>query len=112
MRYISETVMLERFVGGVEDAHGNETETWAAPVELGIYAYNPSSSSDVLIDGHMHRVETKPTIYVPSTAVVGARDRITARGEAFEVDGEPSDYRNPYDSTMNGVSINLRAVDG
>lgn len=112
MRRISETVQHEVFVPGGEDPRGNEIESWATPVSLGIYAYNPSSSSEILIDGHMHRVESAPMLYVPSSAVVGNRDRITARGKQFYVDGDPADYRNPYDPAMNGLAIKLKAVSG
>ena len=112
MRRISETVQHEAFVSGGVDPKGNDVESWAAPVDLGIYAYNPASSSEVLIDGHAHRVESAPTIYVPSGAVVGNRDRITARGKLFFVDGDPAVYRNPYGADMDGVVISLRAVTG
>lgn len=112
MRRISEYVQHSVYVPGAEDDHGNEIESWGEPVSLGIYAYNPSSSSEVMIDGHAHRVETKPTIYTPSSALVGNRDKITARGITFEVDGDPSDFRNPYDSDMDGLSIDLKAVSG
>ena len=67
---------------------------------------------EVLIGGHMHRGEAKPTIYLPSTAVVSSRDKITARGVTYEVDGDSADFRNPYDSTMNGLSIDLKVVSG
>ena len=112
MRRISETVQHEAFVSGGVDPKGNEVESWADPVPLGIYAHNPSASSEILIDGHMHRVESAPMIYVASTAVVGNRDRITARGKRFYVDGDPADFRNPYDSSMNGIAIKLKAVTG
>ena len=112
MRRISETVQHAKYAGTGANAHGNEVESWATPVGLGIFAYNPSSSSELMIDGHMHRVETTPTIYLPSDAVVGNRDKIAVRGLTFEVDGDPADYRNPYDSSMNGLSINLKAVTG
>lgn len=111
MRHISETVMLEVYAGAGEDSHGNEVESWLPAVELGIYAFNPGGSSEPLIPGH-DRVVTTPTIYAPSGAVVGARDRVTVRGKQFEVDGDPLDFRNPYSSIMDGLSINLKAVDG
>lgn len=112
MRRISEYVQHEAYTGMGEDPKGNEVESWDDPVSLGIYAYNPSTSSEIMIDGHMHRVESAPTLYVPSTAVVGNRDRVTARGKLFWVDGDPADFRNPYDSGMDGISIKLRTETG
>lgn len=112
MRRISEYVQHEVYNGAGQDPKGNDVESWAPAVELGIYAYNPSTSSEVLIDGHAHRVESSPTLYVPSSAVVGNHDRITARGKSFFIDGDPADFRNPIDSSMDGISIKLKAVTG
>lgn len=116
MRYISETVQHEVFTGTSRDAHGNTVETWADAVSLGIYAFNPGTSSETsgssAASGHEARTVTTPSIYLPSTASVSARDRITVRGKRFEVDGEPLDFRNPYGGEMNGKSISLKAVDG
>lgn len=112
MRYISETVLHATFTGTTANSRGNQGESWATATDLGIYAFNPGTSQEVLVDGHMHRVETKPTIYLPSTATVGNRDKITARGVTYEVDGDPADFHNPYDSAMDGISINLRVVSG
>lgn len=113
MRNISEYVQHEAYNGSGEDAHGNEIESWAPAVELGIYAFNPGGTSEPLLPGH-DRVITVPTIYVPTTSVVTHRDRITVTGEPrpFEVDGDMRPFRNPYDSSMDGNSINLKAVGG
>ena len=109
MRRISEFVQHEVYAGTGEDAHGNEIETWDAAVALGIYAFDPGGTSEPMIPGY-DRVITTPTIYVPSESVLSSRDRVTVRGKAFEVDGVTSDFRNPHDSSMNGNSINLKAV--
>ena len=111
MRYISETVQHEVYNGSGTDAHGNEIETWATAVDLGIYAYDPGGTSEPIIPGH-DRVITTPTIFVPSASILSPRDRVTVRGKPFEVDGDTLDFRNPYDSAMNGNAINLRAVTG
>lgn len=113
MRHISEYVQHEAYVGMGEDSHGNEVETWAPAVSLGIYAFNPGGTSEPLLPGH-DRVITVPTIYVPTDTAVTHRDRIAVTGEPtrFEVDGDMRPFRNPFDSSMNGNSINLRAVAG
>lgn len=111
MRHISEFVQHEVYIPGAEDAHGNEVDAWKPGVDLGIYAFNPGGTSEPIIPGH-DRVISVPTIYVPSDAVVGAHDRVTVRGKRYEVDGDDRDWRNPYDSTMNGLSIELKAVTG
>ena len=112
MRRISETVQHEAFAGMGEDQKGNEIETWAAPVSLGIYAMSPGTTGDVEIDGHMHRVVTRPSIFAPTGTVIGSRDRITARGITYEVNGVTREWRNPYGSAMDGVQVELVKVTG
>lgn len=112
MRRISETVLVAAYAGTGEDAHGNEVETWGAPAAVGIYAFNPASSSEVFIDGHMHRVESQPTIYLPSASIIGPRDRVTARGVLYTVDGVTGDFRNPFNESMDGLQVALKVVTG
>jgi len=111
MRYVSETVQHEVFNGAVKNSRNNTIDSWAEPVPLGIYALNPGGSSEPVLPGY-DRVVSTPTMYVPSTAVVGARDRVLARGVTYEVDGDALDFRNPYDSSMNGLAIALKVVSG
>lgn len=115
MRYISEFVEHEVFQGAGKDAHGNTIDQWADAVTIGIYAFDPGSSNETTTssaNGNEARVITSPRVLAPSTAVIGARDRLIVRGKTFEVEGDPLDFRNPYDSTMNGLSVSLKAVDG
>ena len=111
MRYISETVQHQKYNGTTKDARNNEVESWAAATNLGIYAFNPGGTSEPFTPGH-DRVVTTPTIYCPPGTVVGAHDKITVRGKPFKVDGDPLDFRNPYDSLMGNVTIKLKAVTG
>lgn len=111
MRHISEYVKHQKYTGTGKDTRGNEIETWGTAVDLGIYAFNPGGTSEPFFPGH-DRVVTKPTIYVPSGAVVGAHDKITVRGKPYTVDGDSLDFRNPYGSAMDGLAIQLEAVTG
>lgn len=111
MRRISETVQHELFQAGANDAHGNPAESWADPVSLGIYAFNPGTTSEPFLPGH-DRAVTEPAIYVPTGTVINPRDRVTVRGTVYEVDGETLDFRNPIDSSMDGCQVNLKEVSG
>lgn len=112
MRYISETVQHYKYEGLGKDARGNEIEKWATTAtDLGIYAFNPGTTSEPFTAGH-DRVITTPSIYVPSGTVVGAHDKITVRGKEYTVDGDMRDYRNPYGAVMDGIVIELKAVTG
>lgn len=111
MRRISEFVLREAFSAGAEDAYGNPTETWGPPVSVGIYAFNPGTTSEPFLPGH-DRVVTQPAIYAPEGTVFNPRDRVTARGVVYEVDGVALDYRNPFDGSMDGIQVGLREGSG
>ena len=111
MFQISEYVQRHVFVSGVDDAHGNPVEGWADPVSVGIYAFNPGTTSEPFIPGH-DRVVTQPAVYAPVGTVFGPRDRVTVRGVLYEVDGVPLEYRNPFGGLVDGIQVNLRGVTG
>lgn len=52
------------------------------------------------------------TLYAPAGADIRPTDRIEARGETFEIDGEPGDWRSPYSRRVVGVELALRRVEG
>lgn len=111
MRRISETVQRHAFQEGAEDAHGNPVESWADPVPVGIYAFNPGTTAEPFLPGH-DRTITTPAIYAPKGTVFSPRDQVTVRGVLYDVDGDVLDYRNPIDSSMDGVQVNLKEVAG
>lgn len=110
-RRISEYVSWESFDAGAVNAHGNPVDGWLAPVEVGIYAFNPGTTEDVELAGHDRDMQS-PSLYVPSSVVMGARDRVTARGNLYEVDGATRVFRNPYGARMDGNQIDLTRVEG
>lgn len=109
MRRLSETVQVESYIAGAEDSHGNEIDAWSPPVDVLIYAFNPGVTDEPPMPGH-DRTVTTPTIYVPSAVILHPRDRVTVRGKRFDVDGDTLDFRNPFDASMDGNSINLKAA--
>lgn len=111
IRHISETVQHEIYAGTGTDAHGNVIDVWQSPVDLEIYAFNPGGTTEPAGSGS-DRVITSPTLYLPSASVLSPRDRVTVRGLLYEVDGRTLDFRNPYDDSMNGNAVNLKAVEG
>lgn len=110
MRQISETVLWQAYTPGAADAHGNPADAWAAAVEVGVYAFDPGGSAEPHQPGH-ERVITTPTLYMPSTAVFGPRDRVTARGLLYEVEGETLAWKHP-DGSQRGNVVALQRVRG
>lgn len=109
-RRISEYVEHQAYVAGAEDRAGNTIDGWGAANSVGIYAFDPGSSSEPREAGH-DRVIVEPTLYTPSTVVFDHRDKVTARGHLFEVEGDTREWRHT-DGTRKGNVISLRRVDG
>lgn len=109
MRRISEYVELTALVPGEEDAHGNVTDSYAAPVQVGIYAFDPGSTSEPRDGGD--RVIVEPTVYMPAATVFHPHDRVTARGVPYEVEGVTREWRHP-NGRRKGNVVTLRAVTG
>lgn len=106
-RRVTRTVQWQKFTGGVENAHGNVRDTWAPAVDVGIYAFNPGTTQDALIPGSDSDI-ARPSIYAPTSVVMGARDRVIIDGERYEVDGETRVFTSPFSSRMDGNQIDLR----
>lgn len=106
-RRIKETILLERFVAGTEDEHGNATVGYEPPEEVGIWRFNPGGSQEPVTAGHT-RVITEPEIYFPGPQL-GPQDRVTVRGVLYEVDGERPAWVN---DAFVGCVAQLRRVAG
>lgn len=106
-----EPVIFEASVLGSEDAHGNPTTSWAAPVTVEGCAFDPGGSVESVEPGR-NAVVTNPRVFVPAGTVVGSRDRVTVRGLVFVVDGDPAVWRSPFTGWAPGVVVNLERVGG
>lgn len=109
MRRVSEDVLWSQFAAGAKDAHGNPSESWGAAVTVGVYAFDPGATSEPR-EGQ-DRVIVEPTLYMPADVVFGARDRVTARGLLYEVEGVTRVWRHLNGRTPGNV-ITLRRVEG
>lgn len=103
MREITETVQYEAPIDGATDAHGNKIEQWAEAVPVGIYRFDPGSTSEPR-EGQ-RRVIVEPTIYLPPDVVLAAAGRVTVRGKRYQIKGDTREW--PI-----GDVVTLRRVDG
>jgi hypothetical protein len=110
MRRISEVVQRQVHSSGNADAHGNKVSTWASPVDVGVYAFDPGTTTEPRRPGQQ-RVITTPTLYFPSDTVFAPQDRVTARGLLYEVEGDTEQWRHP-NGQVRGNVVALRRVTG
>lgn len=108
MREITEYVLYEAPIDGPTDAHGNTTIAWEDPVEVGIFEFDPGSTSEPR-EGQ-NRVIVEPTLYLPPEAVLAAAGRVTARGRLYQIEGETREWRRRGEPIGNVAT--LRRVDG
>jgi hypothetical protein len=107
-----EVVLFEAQVVGAEDAHGNPVESFAAPVSVPGWGFDPGGSVERFDPGR-DPVITNPRLFRKSNDFVpGARDRCTVRGLLFVVDGDPAVWQSPFTGWQPGVVVGLERVSG
>jgi hypothetical protein len=104
-----ETVTIVRASATSADPYGNPVNNWSGATRTTVTgcAVAPRTSPEsggpdnpVAIIGLL--------VYAPSGTDIRATDRIEARGETWEVDGIPGDWRSPFTGTEFGVEVALR----
>lgn len=80
-------------------------------LEIEDCAFNPGGSAEVSADGRSI-VTTNPTVYAPIDADVKAGDRLVVHGVAYDVDGNPAAWRNPFTGWAAGMAVSLELVEG
>lgn len=99
----------------VTDPYSDEesAEDWASPTSLDIEgcAFNPGQSSEPLQQAR-NAVITRPEVYAPPGADILSGDRLVVRGDTYEVQGRPQDWRSPFTGWEPGLVVPLELVEG
>lgn len=108
------TMIVQRlpFIPGALDAHGNEIEDWGPSEDVGIYEFNPGSSSEPRVSGH-DRVIVEPELFGPYGLPFAPFDKCIVDGATYAVEGEAARWRNGQAGGITpGAVVKLRRVDG
>ena len=102
------TVQREAWSSGGLDAHGNQSDTYLAPVDVAVYGWaapapEERTSERVVIDLRM---------YAPSGTAANSRDRFILPDGTYEAQGPAQSYDYGPFGWQPGVVINLRRVEG
>ena len=109
-----ETVTRQRGTPITDPYSGEATGiSWATPTLLTLpgCGFNPGQSSEPVQDAR-NAVITRPEVYAPFGSDVLAGDRLVIRGDTYEVDGTPADWRSPFTGWESGMVIPLKRTEG
>lgn len=95
------------------DRYGGDTEDWATPTTVTVegVGVEPRPSQEDQRDGR-NATTSGFTLYMPSTAVVTAKNRVRVRGDVYAVDGKPAEWRNPFTGWEPGLVVQTAVVEG
>ena len=111
---IGETIVRLRAQEAVErNRYGGAVTGWdsAVSAEIDGCAVSPRFNPEDTALGRQG-VIVGLTVYAPPGTDVLPTDRVVVRGVEYEVDGQPGEWTNPYDSLSRGVEFALKRVDG
>lgn len=108
-----ETVTRLRPVQTGTDRYGNPIySTSPAELDLDGALFAPGGTQEPAQPGRTP-VIAEPSLYFPHTRPdLTAQDQIRVRGAVYDITGAPGDWRSGYGSTLGGLVVQLKKVDG
>lgn len=110
-----ETVTRQRATTVVDPYSGEATDlSWDTPEELAVsdVAVEPLATFEVQPDGTRTRVDMDLRLYLPYGADIRPLDRVVVRSATYEVQGERSDWHNPFTGDEPGSTVVCKRVEG
>lgn len=92
---------------------GEPTDDWdtATSVDVTGVAVEPRPSGEPLQDAR-NQVTSGFTLYMPAGTAITAQNRVTVRGETYDVLGEPAEWRNPFTGWEPGLVVQVERSEG
>ncbi len=110
---LTATLEIRRFLSDGVDSHGNDVPVYGDPEPWPVHGYSPGANDE---PGYANRDLSLIlwTVYAPADALVPReRDLVLLAGEAYRVDGRPSDWTHgPWPFPGAGVSVALVRAEG
>lgn len=105
------TVAVQPHLSGVDDAHGNPSDTWGAGVDQLVYGWAPAGSSEPFEAGR-NPVTSDLDLFAPEGFSCTAHDRVVVGGLVYEVEGDLLDFNHGPFGWRPGTQVRLRRVTG
>lgn len=108
---LTRSVEHAAYVAAGEDELGNEVASYALPVTVRVFGWEPPRSDEPALAGH-DRVVVDLKLYAPQSMGAKPADRVVVNGKRFEVIGWPEDPNDNGIWSPGLVSVNLRRIEG
>lgn len=100
--------------GSTSDPYSGATQDdWTSPSSTSVtgVAVEPRPSGEPLQDAR-NQVTSGFTLYLPPGTAITARNRVTVRGETYNVVGEAADWRSPFTGWEPGTVVQVERSEG
>jgi hypothetical protein len=106
-----EPVTRRRRAQSGTDRYGNPTYTTTDVVLEERAAFDPGGTREPVEVGR-EPVVTTPKLYFTERPDLVSSDVVLVRGQAFTVQGDPADWRDPWGSAVGGLVVELQRAGG
>lgn len=109
-----ETITRQRATAVLDPYSGEATDlSWDTPDELAVpnVAVEPLATFETQT-AERSRVDLDLRLYLPYGADVKPLDRVVVRSATYEVQGERSDWHNPFTGSEPGSTVVCKRVEG
>lgn len=93
------------------DRYGNPVYELVDVVLGETAAFDPGGSREPVEVGRTPTVTT-PKLYFTQWPDLVKTDLVVVRGEVFQIEGDPADWRNPWGSDVGGMVVELERAEG
>jgi head-tail adaptor len=109
---MAEKVTVLRAAASI-DGYGDPVTDWTTPTRTDVYArgVEPRPSGEPVQDAR-NAVTSGFTVYLPLGTDLTPADRLEVRGKAYDVLGEPAEWRNPWGGGFGGLVVQTERTEG
>lgn len=100
--------------GTATDPYSDETvNDWSTSTALAVtgVGIEPRPSSEP-VQNARNAVVSGFTAYLPPGTAITSANRVTVRGNTYDVQGEPAVWRNPFSGWAPGIIVQLEKTEG
>lgn len=106
------TIQRLPWTGVGENEHGNEVDTYGAPIDVPAHGWAPPTASSEPLESGRNAVVRDLDVYLPDGSAFGPHDRAVVAGVPYDVVGYPEDFTTGPFGFSAGWRLSLKRVEG